>query len=239
MRCSTIVLLYNEKDNVERQTIDLVKAYEELGIEGEILLMDDGSLDDTGKICDDLSQKYPNVRTVHHDKNKGRSWAIETGFQNAEGEVFFIIDGDCQYEPREIPLFLKRIEEGYDVVSGHRFERADDWIRRLISRVYNKVIVRGFLGLSIKDQNSGFKAFTKEAALGMGFKPDGYLGLHRFILPLAQVKGYSVTEVDIKHYDREGGKSYIKPSTVVFITLRDFFRFRREHMRRKPVRPPR
>ncbi|MEE9224311.1 MAG: glycosyltransferase family 2 protein [Thermoplasmata archaeon] len=231
MRCSTIVLLYNEEDNVERQTIDLVQAYEDLGIEGEILLMDDGSLDDTGRICDDLSQKYPNVRTVHHARNKGRSWAIETGFECADGDVLFIMDGDCQYEPKEIPQFLKKIEEGYDVVSGNRFDRADDWIRRLISKVYNRVIVRGFLGLQIQDQNSGFKAFTKEAALGMGFKPDGYLGLHRFILPLAHVKGYSVTEVDIKHYDRERGKSYIKPSTVVFITFRDFIRFRKEHMR--------
>jgi glycosyltransferase involved in cell wall biosynthesis len=237
MRCSTIVLLYNEEDNVEKQTIDLVNAYEEQGIEGEILLMDDGSLDGTGRICDELSQEYPNVRAVHHEKNKGRSWAIETGFESAEGDVFFIIDGDCQYEPREIHLFLKKIEEGCDVVSGNRHERADDWIRRLISRVYNKVIVRGFLGLQIQDQNSGFKAFKKEAAIGMGFKPDGYLGLHRFILPLAHVKGYSVTEVDIKHYDRSGGKSYIKPSTVVFITLRDFFRFRREHMRRRQVIP--
>ncbi|MCK5291384.1 MAG: glycosyltransferase family 2 protein [Thermoplasmata archaeon] len=237
MRCSTIVLLYNEQDNVERQTEEILKAYEESGIDGEVLLVDDGSQDRTGSICDSLSEKYATVRTVHHEKNKGRSWAIETGFHNAEGDVFFIIDGDCQYDPGEIPKFLQKVEEGYDVVSGHRFERADDWIRRLISRVYNKVIVRGFLGLSIQDQNSGFKAFTKEAALGMGFKPDGYLGLHRFILPLAQVKGYSLTEVDIKHYDREGGKSYIKPSTVVFITLRDFFRFRREHMRRKQVRP--
>jgi glycosyltransferase involved in cell wall biosynthesis len=233
MQCSTIVLLYNEEDNVERQTVDILKAYKEQRVVGEILLVDDGSVDHTGKICDELSEKYSIVRTVHHKANKGRSWAIETGFENAEGDVFFIIDGDCQYEPREIPKFLVKVQEGFDVVSGNRSERADTWIRRLISKVYNKVIVGGFLGLNIQDQNSGFKAFKKEAAVGMGFKPDGYLGLHRFILPLAKVKGYSITEVDIKHYDREGGKSYIKPSTVVFITLRDFFKFRREHMRNK------
>ncbi len=231
MRCSTIVLLYNEEDNVENQTNEILRAYEERGIEGEILLVDDGSVDRTGEICDELSRKYPLVRVVHHEKNIGRSWAIETGFKNAEGDVFVIMDGDCQYEPREIPKFLQKIEEGYDVVSGNRSQRADTWIRRFISRVYNKIIVRGFLRLHIQDQNSGFKAFRKEAALRMGFKPDGYLGLHRFILPLAQLKGYSITEVDIKHYDRGGGKSYIRPYTVVFITLRDFIRFRREHMR--------
>jgi glycosyltransferase involved in cell wall biosynthesis len=232
MRCSTVVLLYNEEDNVESQTNEILKAYEECGIQGEILLVDDGSEDGTGRICDELSEKHSVVRAVHHGKNMGRSWAIETGFNSAEGDVFIIMDGDCQYEPREIPKLLQKIEEGYDVVSGNRSERADTWIRRFISKVYNRIIVRGFLRLRIQDQNSGFKAFTKEAALGMGFRPDGYLGLHRFILPLAQLKGYTVTEVDIKHYDREGGESYIKPYTVVFITLRDFLRFRKEQMRK-------
>ncbi|MCK4445262.1 MAG: glycosyltransferase family 2 protein [Thermoplasmata archaeon] len=230
-RCSTIVLLYNEEENIEKQTDEILNAYSECGIDGEILLVDDGSIDRTGRICDELADRHSIVRAVHHEENKGRSWAIETGFENAEGDVFFIMDGDCQYEPREIPKFLEKMEEGYDVVSGHRSERADTWIRRFISRTYNRVIVRGFLGVDVQDQNSGFKAFTKEAALGMGFKPEGYLGLHRFILPLAKTKGYSIAEVDIKHYDREGGRSYIKPYTVVFITTRDFIRFRREHMR--------
>lgn len=231
MRCSTIVLLYNEEDNVERQTLEILGAYEEFNIEGEVLLVDDGSVDNTGRICDDLSEKHRNVRAVHHKENIGRSWAIQTGFEKANGEVCIIMDGDRQYDPREIPKFLQKIDEGYDIVSGHRFERADTWIRRFISRVYNRIIVHGFLGLDIGDQNSGFKAFTREAALGMGFEPDGYLGLHRFMLPLAKLKGYSIAEVDIRHYDRKKGKSYIKPYTVIFITLRDFIRFRRQYMK--------
>ncbi|TET90484.1 MAG: glycosyltransferase family 2 protein [Methanomassiliicoccales archaeon] len=234
MRCSTIVLIYNEEENIEKQVREILNAYKECGIDGEILLVDDGSVDGSGSICDQLTETYPMVRTVHHTQNKGRSWAIETGFKNARGEVFIIMDGDCQYEPREIPSFLQKIGEGYDVVSGYRYDRTDTWIRRFISRVYNKVIVRGFLGLHIGDQNSGFKAFTKEVALGMGFDPEGYWGLHRFILPLAHLKGFSITEIDIKHYPRSGGKSYIKPHTVIFITLRDFIRFRKEHMRRYP-----
>jgi len=233
MRCSTVVLIYNEEENVEKQADEILTAYEECGLDGEILLVDDGSTDGSGRICDEISEKHAIVRTLHHPRNKGRSWAIETGLRHAMEEVIIIMDGDRQYEPREIPRFLEKISEGFDVVTGYRYDRTDTWIRRLISNVYNKVIIQWLIGLRVKDQNSGFKAITKKAAMGMGFHPDGYLGLHRFILPLAHLKGYSIAEIDIKHYPRVGGKSYIKSYTVIFITLRDFIRFWREHGRKR------
>lgn len=233
MRCSTVVLIYNEEENVQKQTEEILSAYEECGLDGEILLVDDGSTDASGRICDELAEKHAIVRVLHHSPNKGRSWAIETGFENAREDVIIILDGDRQYEPKEIPKFLEKINEGYDVVTGYRSDRVDNWVRRVISEVYNKIVVQWLLGLHVKDQNSGFKALTREAAMGMGFRPDGYLGLHRFILPLANVKGYSIAEIDIKHFPRVGGKSYIKSYTVVFITLRDFFRFWREYGRKR------
>lgn len=233
MRCSTVVLIFNEEENIEKQVDETLSAYDEFGLEGEVLLVDDGSTDGSGRICDELSAKHPIVRTLHHAYNKGRSWAIETGLKNAREEAIIIMDGDRQYEPREIPRFLLKLEEGYDVVTGNRYERTDTWIRRFISDGYNKVIIRWLLGLHVKDQNSGFKAITKKAAMGMGFNPDGYLGLHRFILPIAHLKGYSIAEIDVKHYPRVGGKSYIKSYTVVFITLRDFIKFWREHVRKR------
>jgi hypothetical protein len=141
-----------------------------------------------------------------------------------------IMDGDYQYEPKEIPDFLKKVKAGYDVVSGNRIDRADDSIRRFISRTYNKLIIQRIFKLKVRDQNSGFKAFKKSAAKNLDFEPDGFLGLHRFILPLASVKGYSITEIPIKHYDRPTGNSYIKFYTVPFITLRDFFRFKNKYM---------
>ena len=82
----------------------------------------------------------------------------------------------------------------------------------------------------VKDQNSGFKAFRREAARGMDFDPRGFLGLHRFILPLASIKGCTIAEIPIAHYDRPTGRSYIKFYTVPFITLRDFFRFREKYL---------
>ena len=136
------------------------------------------------------------------------------------------MDGDYQYEPKEIPRFLEKVKDGYDVVSGRRVNRADDSIRRFISRTYNRWIIKSIFQLDVKDQNSGFKAFKREAAKNMDFNPDGFLGLHRFILPLGSIKGYSITEIPITHYDRPSGNSYIKFYSVPFITLRDFFKFK-------------
>ncbi|NLX46976.1 MAG: glycosyltransferase family 2 protein [Euryarchaeota archaeon] len=222
-------MLKNEEGNLEPLTKDILAVYDERGIEGEVLLVDDGSTDRSREICDQLAKDLPNVRVVHHEKNLGRSYAIRTGFQQAKGDVVIIMDADRQYEPKQIPLFLSTIDEGYDVVTGWRKERTDTFIRRFISRTYNRFIIRSKFRLHIKDQNSGFKAFRRDKAVSMGFDPEGYQGLHRFILPLAALKGMKIAEVPIVHYDRPSGSSYIKFYTVPFITLRDFSKFKKDH----------
>ncbi len=230
MDCDTILLIYNEENNIEPLTKNILKVYKKNNICGEVLLVDDGSVDNSGKICDKLTEQFENVRVVHHPTNFGRSYAIQTGFKEAKGEVLIIMDGDYQYEPNEIPNFLKQVKDGCDVVSGLRVNRADDSIRRFISKTYNKWIIQKMFKLNVKDQNSGFKAFKKEVAENMGFDPDGFLGLHRFILPLAKIKGFSIKEIPISHYDRPSGKSYIKSYTVPLITLRDYFRFKEKYL---------
>ena len=225
MFITVIVLLYNEEGNVEPQTRTILEAFEKHQLEGEILLMDDGSEDKTPAICDKLAEENPLVVALHHKPNKGRSVGIQTGFREAKGDIVFIIDGDRQYEPDEIPKFIEKIGEGWDVVSGLRVDRADTADRSLVSRVYNKYLIKGKFGMDIKDQNSGFKAFRKEVVKNMGFEPEGYLGLHRYILPLAKIKGYTITEIPIKHYPRISGKSYIKSYIVPYWALKDYFRF--------------
>lgn len=222
-------MLKNEEGNIGPLTEDILAVYQDKKIEGEVLLVDDGSTDRSKEICDKLAKDHPNVRTVHHETNLGRSYAIRTGFQQAKGEVVIIMDADRQYEPKQIPLFLAKMDEGFDVVTGWRKERTDTFIRRFISRTYNRFIIRRKFGLQIKDQNSGFKAFNREKAVAMGFDPEGYQGLHRFILPLAALKGMKIAEVPIVHYDRPSGRSYIKFYTVPFITLGDFSKFKKDH----------
>lgn len=222
-------MLKNEEGNVGPLTEDILAVYVDRNIDGEVLLIDDGSTDRSGEICDQMAQAHSNVRAVHHEKNLGRSYAIRTGFQQAKGDVVIIMDADRQYEPKQIPLFLSKMDEGFDVVTGWRRERTDTFIRRFISKTYNRFIIRRKFKLQIKDQNSGFKAFRREKAVAMGFDPEGYQGLHRFILPLAALKGMKIAEVPIVHYDRPSGKSYIKFYTVPFITLRDFSKFKKDH----------
>jgi glycosyltransferase involved in cell wall biosynthesis len=230
LKCTTILLIYNEEDNIRPQTLDILNVYHENDIKGEVLLVNDGSEDGSKEVCNKLASELPQeVRVIHHPKNLGRSYAIQTGFREAKGDVVIIMDADRQYEPKEIPDFLKKIDEGYDAVTGFRFSRADNSTRRFISRVYNKMIINGIFDLDIKDQNSGFKAFRRDVANSIEFNPDGYLGLHRYILPLVKIHGYSIAEIPITHYDRPAGSSYIKSYTVPFITLRDLVKFRRQH----------
>ena len=229
MKCTTVLLIYNEEDNIAPQTEDILRVYEEKGIDGEVLLVDDGSTDRSPKVCDELVERHSKVRVIHHRSNKGRSYAIKTGFESAKGDVVVIMDADRQYEPAEIPDFLAKIDEGYDVVTGYRHQRSDIFYRKWESIIYNKVVIKRWFGMDIKDQNSGLKAFKRAAALGMDFNPDGYIGLHRFILPLASLTGLKIAEIPISHYPREGGKSYIKFYTVPFITLRDYRKFVRDH----------
>ncbi len=229
MKCTTVLVLKNEEGNIGPLTEDILAVYKEKNIEGEVLLVDDGSTDLSGELCDQLAKDNPNVQAIHHQKNLGRSFAVQTGFQQAKGDVVIVMDSDRQYEPKQIPLFLSKIDEGFDVVNGWRPERQDVLIRRFISKVYNRLIINRNLGLNIKDQNSGFKAFRRDKALAMGFDPEGYIGLHRFILPLAALKGLKIIEVPVVHYDRPSGRSYIKFYTIPLIVLRDYSKFKRDH----------
>jgi glycosyltransferase involved in cell wall biosynthesis len=222
-------LIKNEQDNIAPLTEDILAVYVDNGIDGEVLLVDDGSDDRSLQVCDELAIEHTNVRAVHHPANLGRSYAIRTGFREARGDVVIIMDGDRQYEPKEIPLFLAKMDEGYDVVTGWRSQRTDPYVRKLISRTYNRWIIQRRFGLEVKDQNSGFKAFRRDKAVAMGFDPEGYRGLHRFILPLASLKGMKIAEIPIVHYARPSGKSYIKFYTVPFITLGDYNKFKRDH----------
>jgi glycosyltransferase involved in cell wall biosynthesis len=229
LKCTTVLLIKNEQDNIRPLTEDILAVYRADHIDGEVLLVDDGSDDRSGEVCDELTKTHDDVRAVHHPQNLGRSYAIRTGFREARGEVVIIMDGDRQYEPKEVPMFLSKMDEGYDVVTGWRHQRTDPFVRKLISRTYNRWIIQRKFGLEVKDQNSGFKAFRRDKAVAMGFDPEGYRGLHRFILPLASLKGMKIAEIPIAHYARPSGKSYIKFYTVPFITLGDYSKFKRDH----------
>lgn len=227
MDVSTVLMIYNEEENIGPLTRDILAVYDESGLDGEVILVEDGSEDRSAEVVKALAKEDPRVIAVYHGENKGRSWAIRSGFDAARGDVTIIMDSDRQYEPKEIPDLIAKVNEGVEVVSGRRDRREDRFDRKLISKVYNIIIVRGYLKTPVKDQNSGLKAFQSDFSKGMGFDPTGFMGLHRFILPLAHLRNGRILEVPCAHYPRPAGKSYIKSTTVPFITLRDLRRFRK------------
>ncbi len=231
MEVSTVLMIYNEEENIEPLVSDILAVYDSTGIEGEVILVEDGSEDRSAEVVRSLVADDDRVVAIYHGTNRGRSWAIRSGFDAARGDVTVIMDSDRQYEPKEIPALVDKVNEGWDVVSGRRDRREDRFDRKLISRVYNALIVRGLLRTPVQDQNSGLKAFRSEFAKEMGFDPTGFLGLHRFILPLAHLRGGRILEVPCAHYERPAGRSYIKSTTVPFITLRDLRLFRRKYVR--------
>ncbi len=231
MQVSTVLMIFNEEQNIGPLVRDILSVYDEDGLDGEVICVEDGSLDGSAKVVRELAEEDPRVVAIYHGENRGRSWAIRSGFDAARGEVTVIMDSDRQYEPKEIPDLVAKVKEGWEVVSGRRDRREDRFDRKLISKVYNIIIVKGYLRTPVKDQNSGLKAFRSDFSKGMGFDPTGFTGLHRFILPLAHLRGGRILEVPCAHYPRPAGKSYIKSTTVPFITLRDLRRFRKVYVK--------
>jgi len=168
----------------------------------EILFINDGSTDASADIIKQLRQADENVHLISFRKNMGKSAALQAGFQTVKGSVVITMDADLQDEPTEIPRFLEKIQEGYDVVSGWKVRRLDPWEKRLPSKLFNRV-VSALSGVKLHDFNCGFKAYRAEVVRQVNL----YGELHRFIPVLAYRNGFSIAEIGVKHNERKFGKS--------------------------------
>lgn len=209
-RLSVVVPAYNEEQSLPILVGRLIQTLEENNIRGEIVIVDDGSTDETGKIVDELGGKYGHVRALHHKRRMGKTTALLTGFENASGDVLAIIDADLQYAPEDLPGFLERLEQGYDVINGWRKHRKDSIFRRIPSSLYNLFSQITFR-LALHDHNSGFKVFKREVLREINLRT----GQHRFILNLAHFKGYRVGEVEVQHSPRKYGKTKYGSSRII------------------------
>lgn len=200
----TIILpAYNEQDSLIELVERNVKALMSNALDGELIIVDDGSTDKTGQLADELSVHYPNVRTVHHNKNLGKSQALKTGFEVSKGEIVVMMDADLQYNPEDILKLLGLVNQGYDVVNGWRIKRKDPRTRVIASKIYNWLIRRLF-HVNIHDNNSGLKLFKRKVLddVVSVIRRD----LHRYLIPLAHHQGYKIVEVPITHNPRSAGK---------------------------------
>src|SRR3989344_9569567 len=169
----------------------------------EIIFIDDGSTDNTLKILKKLSKKDKRVKVISLRGNFGKSTALQIGFNIARGDIIFTMDADLQDNPKEIPNFLKKLANGYDLVSGWKKERHDPQVQKVIpSRIIN-FLTRFLTGVPIHDTNCGFKAYKREVIENLNL----YGELYRFIPIIAYRQNFKVGEVIVEHRTRKFGKT--------------------------------
>src|SRR5271170_6471186 len=212
---SIVVPFHNEEENVTVLYARLKSVMEQVGDSFELILVDDGSSDRTYKLLEEIAAVDSRVLVVKLRRNFGQTSALAAGFDHSQGDYILAMDGDLQHDPSEIPEFVAKLEEGYDVVSGWRKERIDNFVmRRIPSRCANWLMAK-LSGVDIHDFGTTFKAYRREI---LGQVPL-YGELHRFIPALASWYGASIIEVPIKNINRERGASHYGISR----TFRVFF----------------
>ena len=203
MDLSIVVPVYNESPNLQPLYNQVIAALAGVNIDFELLLVDDGSLDDSFAVALSLAQTDPRVKVIRLRRNFGQTAAMAAGFDAARGEVIVPMDSDLQNDPADIPRLLEKIREGYDVVSGWRKERQDKWwSRRLPSILANRLISR-MTGVCLHDYGCTLKAYKRDVLSRVNL----YGEMHRFVPALASQGGASVAEMTVNHRPRLAGQS--------------------------------
>lgn len=201
---SIVVPFHNEEENVTALYDRLKDVMEHVGETFEMIFVDDGSRDRTYRLLEEIAAVDSRVLLIKLRRNFGQTPALAAGFDNAQGDYVLAMDGDLQHDPREIPTFLAKLEEGFDVVSGWRAQRADNFVmRRIPSRIANWMMAK-LSGVDIHDFGTTFKAYRREVIQSVPL----YGQMHRFIPALASWSGASICEVPISNPPRVAGKSH-------------------------------
>lgn len=198
---SLIVPMYNEEESIRLLYEKVIESVAER-YSYEIIFIDDGSMDASVEKVKELIAEDKNVHLIVFRRNFGKAAALQAGFRNSTGEIIITMDADLQDDPKEIPRFVEKLEEGYDLVSGWKKKRRDPLEKRLPSKLFNKVTSH-LSGVHLHDFNCGFKAYRREVVENL----DVYGELHRYIPVLAYRKGFRITEIEVEHHAREFGKS--------------------------------
>ena len=181
---------------------ELVESLSEIGPTFEIVVVDDGSTDETSDRLDKITAKFPDTKVVRLRRNFGQTAALMAGFDFSRGAVIVTIDGDGQNDPADIPKLLAELDAGYDVVSGWRKKRMDGFVRSFLSRVANRLISR-ISGVRLRDYGCTLKAYRRSVLEGVRL----YGEMHRFIPIYTSWQGARVTEIPVNHRPRRVGRS--------------------------------
>ena len=215
MKLSVIIPIFNEEENIRPMFEELKAVLDTLGSEYEIIFVDDGSTDSSLQLLEQVAEECDQVVVVSFRRNFGQTAAMAAGFDYASGGIIVTMDGDMQNDPHDIPKLLATMEQGYDLVSGWRFDRQDRFLsRRLPSMIANKII-SVVTGVHLHDYGCTLKAFQREITDGLRL----YGEMHRFIPAIASGLGSRITEIKVNHRPRRFGTSKYGISRTIRVIL--------------------
>jgi glycosyltransferase involved in cell wall biosynthesis len=229
---SVVVPLFDEGENVLRFYERLKPALDKIGRPCEVLLIDDGSGDDTFERIREVCRSDPRARGIRFRRNFGQTAALAAGIDYARGRIVVTMDGDLQNDPRDIPLLLDKIDEGYDIVSGWRADRKEAFLSRRLPSIIANRLISAVCGCRLHDYGCTLKAYRRDLISSVGLYGDS----HRFIPALATGIGATVAEVKVRHHPRTRGKSKYGISRtfrviVDLLTIKFFLSFATRPMR--------
>jgi glycosyltransferase involved in cell wall biosynthesis len=203
---------YNDAGTIASMVVGAIDAARTLTPDFEVLVINDGSRDQTSRIADELARVYPQVRVVHHQVNRGYGGALRSGFAHASKEYIFYTDGDAQYDPSEMSILWARLGPGVDLVNGYKISRSDPLHRIIIGRLYHHT-VKLLFGLRVRDVDCDFRLLRRSIFDTVHLeKTSGVICLE--MMKKIQDAGFAIVEAPVHHYHRAYGKS-------------QFFNFRR------------
>jgi len=203
---------YNDSGTIASLVITALQTARTLTPDHEVIVVNDGSKDGTAGILDELARVYPQVRVVHHEKNRGYGGALRTGFATATRELVFYTDGDAQYDPAEMTALWRRFDDSVDLVNGYKISRSDPLHRIVIGRIYHHT-VKLLFGLTVRDVDCDFRMMRRSIFDKVRLeKNSGVICLE--MMKKITDAGFRIAEVPVHHYHRAYGRS-------------QFFNFRR------------
>lgn len=216
---------YNEQDNVTRTVERALATLEKLNADFEVIIVNDGSSDATGKIADEIAGRNSRVKVVHHPTNLGYGQALKSGFKAAARELVFYTDGDGQFDIGEMPPLLPLMEQ-YDIVSCYRLNRQDNLIRKINAWCWTKLVCLLF-GMRVRDIDCAFKLYKRRIFDDIELLSTGAL-IDTEVLARAVRKGYTITQKGVHHYPRTAG---IQTGAKLKVILRAFKELFKLHSR--------
>ena len=209
---AVIVPAYNEAEVVPALIRELREAFDRHGLAGHVVLVDDGSVDGTAEIAEQEGAGWDALRVLRHRRNQGKTEALLTGARATDRSVLVLFDADLQHTPDDIPRFLEKIDDGWDVVTGRKVGK---YAKRAVSGVYNR-LSRWIFRVPVSDLNS-IKAFQRDILEEMTLRHDW----HRYLVVLAHALGYSITEIDTELHPRRAGTSKFQGPFRVLVGVMD------------------